>query len=190
MQQNKLLAVHKGYNHYGLDLNHFVDVDNKTIVYYTQEFQSGSGIWWNNYFFYKYDGNKLLPVLKELKDGNSQLFWGFRAWELVSTVQSTNPLRIKMVYYIQLPDTAMADGGPLLVDDSTVVEYRWNEKSKRLEGNYQASKLNSSQILSYSLHGNDILFINAHYKILKNSLYNPSVRLATLNYLRIVKDHY
>lgn len=189
-KQNKLIAIHNGYSHYGLEVKYFKDADNKTVVYYNREFKSGSGIWWNNFFFYKYDGDQLLPVLNELKDGNSQLFWGFRAWQLLSTVQSTNPLAIKMIYYIQLPDTARADSGPLLVNDSTTLTYKWNDRVKKFEGGYQNSKLTRSQILSYNVQANDILFINAYYTALKESLRNQVNRRATLNYLRVVKNSY
>ncbi|RSK43915.1 hypothetical protein [Hymenobacter rigui] len=187
-KKNKLIAIHDGYRHYGLDLKHYQDENNKTVVYYTREFRRGSGIWWNNLNFYRYDGDKLLPVLNELKDGNSQLFWGFRAWWLVFTIQSTNPLRIKMVYDVTLPDTTRVNSESFVVNDSTVVEYVWNDIQKKLVGRYKASKLSRAQILSYTVQENEMLFINAHYQELKSSLHDSVTRPAVLNYLQVIMN--
>ncbi|MDN5285804.1 MAG: hypothetical protein JWR38_2078 [Mucilaginibacter sp.] len=190
LKSNIIISKHNAYNRYGLDLTHYKDVDGKTVVYYKEGFDSGSGIWWNNFFFYKYDGNKLIPILNELENGNMQGFWGFRILWLESSIQKTNPLTIKMVYYDQLPDTSKADYGPRIVDDSTTVRYIWDERSKTLQGQYTQSKISKAQILSYYLNENDLLFINTYYKTLKSSLQDKAKRKGTLVYLNNVKNYY
>ncbi len=95
---NRIIARHDGYNRDGLDLSFYRDADGKTVVYYDRNFCTGSGVWWDNFNFYKYDNDKLIPVLDELENGNIQPPY-FRARWLESTVESTHPLTIKMVYY-------------------------------------------------------------------------------------------
>ena len=189
---NRIIARHNGYNRDGLELKHYKDMDGKTVVYYSEEFDRGSGIWWFNFFFYKYDGNKLMPILNELENGNLQQPspWGFRTLWLESFVQKTNPLIIKMVYYGQFPDTTKAGVGTRIIDDSTSVQYIWNEQSKTLEGQYGKSKISKAQVLSYYLGKNDFLFINSYYKTLKSSLLDTAKRKSTLNYLNEVRNYY
>ena len=191
LKQNQIIAKHDGYSHYGLDMSHYQDsADGKTVVYYRKEFTSGSGIWWNNYFFYKYDDNALIPILNELQNGNLQPFWGYRNYWLESFIEKTNPLTIKMVYHVQLPDTAKPDYSPNIIDDSTLVKYTWNETAKRLEGQYNQSKITNSQVLSYTVQQNDLLFINAYHHTLRRSLQDSTIRKSTLIYLNKVRSFY
>lgn len=93
LKGNRIIAKHNGYNRViGLELDHYKDIDGKTVVYYNYEFNEGSGEWWYNFFFYKYDGNKLIPILNELGNGNLQGFISSRVLWLESFVQKTNPL--------------------------------------------------------------------------------------------------
>ena len=190
-KQNRIIAKHDGYSHYGLDMSHYQDsADGKTVVYYRREFTSGSGIWWNNYFFYKYDGNALIPILNELQNGNLQPFWGFRNYWLESFIEKTNPLTIKMVYHVQLPDTAKPDYGPNIIDDSALVEYTWNATAKKLEGQHSQTKITNPQILSYTVQQNDLLFINSYYPTIKRALNDSATRKSTLIYLNRVRTFY
>ncbi|NHA04323.1 hypothetical protein G7092_10975 [Mucilaginibacter sp. HC2] len=186
---NKIISKHNGYSRYGLDLEHYKDSDGKTVVYYKEEFDDGSGIWWNNYFFYKYDGDKLIPVLNELQNGNLQSS-ELRAFWLESFVQKTNPLTIKMVYYDQFSiPTDSGDFGPNIINDSTIVRYNWNEQLKIYQGDYKNSKINKPQVLSYYLASDDLLFINAYYKTLKATLFDKVKKKRTLYYLNQVKNY-
>ncbi|WP_199138539.1 hypothetical protein [Pedobacter sp. ASV12] len=185
---NKVISKHNGYNRYGLELKHYKDTDGKTVVYYVKGFVSGSGIWWNNFFFYKYDDGKLIPVLNELENGNMQGYWGFRVLWLESTIQKTKPLTIKMAYYNQFADISQIDYSPKITDDSTMVQYNWNEKSRMLEGQYDQSKISKAQVLSYYVANNDLLYINAYYKTLKASLADKTKRKWALTYLNKVKN--
>ncbi len=184
---NKIISKHNIYHRYGLELKHYKDADGKTVIYYKENYQSGSGIWWFNFYFYKYYDNKLIPILNELENGNLQFPWSIRALWLESTVIKTSPLTLKMVYYQAFSDSSES---PNFINDSTLVQYTWDEKSKTLIGNYEKSKINKAQILTYYLEDNELLFINAYYKTLRSCLQDKIMRQPTLNYLNKVKNHY
>ncbi len=186
-KSNTIIAKHNIHHRYGLELKHYKDTDGKTVIYYKQNYTSGSGIWWFNFYFYKYYDNKLIPVLNELENGNLQFPWGIRVFWLESFVQKTNPLTLKMIYNQAFSDSTIS---PEFVDDSTIVQYHWDENSKKLIGNYEKSKITKPQILTYYLEDNEILFINAYYKTLKKCLNDKIMRQAILNYLNKVKNHY
>ena len=186
-QTNKIISKHSNYNQYGLSIDHFKDSDGKTIVYYIENYESGTGIWWNNYYFYKYDGHQLIPVLNEIQNANLQPGWSIRVLNLESSILKTNPLTMKMVYYQELPDTA---NNPFsIVSDSTIIHYQWNEISKKLEGDYANSKLSMAQKLTFYLQDNELLFINSFHSRLRNMLNDSLViRNTTLDYLNKVKN--
>lgn len=189
----RVIAVHNGYDRNGPDLAWYKDSDGKTVVYYGKEFVNGTGVWWFNYFFYKYDGGKLIPVLNELQNANllqPTPSGGNRCLWLESFIKKTNPLTIKMVYhqqFIKQSDTVGYDYSPMFVNDSTVVQYKWNELTKTFEGQYAQSKISKAQILSYYLFGDDRLFINSHYGLLKRLLKDKIQRQWLLNYLSEIK---
>ncbi|MEO5775801.1 MAG: hypothetical protein ABIQ27_02790 [Flavobacterium sp.] len=185
----KLISKHHIYHRYGLELEHYKDLDGKTIVYYKENYESGSGIWWFNYYFYKYEGDRLIPILNELQNAN--MTWpGNRTLWLKSTIVSTNPLTLKMVYR-QQPFSPNIDRETLwIINDSTLVKYKWNEKTKMLEGDYAHSKINKTQILTYYLEENELLFINTYHQLLRKELDNPAQREAILYYLFDVKHNH
>ncbi|MDB5147061.1 MAG: hypothetical protein JWQ57_1081 [Mucilaginibacter sp.] len=169
---------------------YFTNVDGENIVYTVYEFTHGSGVSWLNYFFYKYDGDKLIPVLNELANGNAQLSWIGRVLWLDATVKRTNPLTIKMVYYNHFVNEDRTGWGPVVINDSTIVSYKWDEKSKTLIGQYEKTKINKAQILSYYLDNNsDLLFMNVLQKPLRKALKNKENRPLLLRYLRNVKNY-
>jgi hypothetical protein len=191
---NRIIARHDGHNDGPVDISYYKDTDEKTVVYFDREFDRGSGISWYNFYFYKYDNEKLIPILDELENGNAQPP-AFRARWLESTIESTHPLTVKMVYYqnfnstISLPDTTYYESSPNFIDDSTVVRYAWNEQSKTLKGNYGHSKLSKAQIMSYYLGDNEYLFINAYYKLLNQMLEDDKQRKWVISYLQRVKTN-
>ncbi len=184
----RIIAQHNIEHHYGLEIKHYIDSDGKTVVYYKENFGTGSGIWQFNFYFYKYYGNKLIPILNELENGNLQSNWGARIYWLEAFVTKTTPLTLKMVYYQELYDTSGI--GHRIIDDSTLVQYTWDEKSKTLVGNYEKTKINKPQTLTFFLGDNELLFINTYYKTLKDCLKDNMKRQLTLNYLNKVKNHY
>jgi hypothetical protein len=184
---NKIISKHNIYHRYGLELKNYKDIDGRTVVYYKENYQSGSGIWWFNFYFYKYYDNKLIPILNELENGNLQFPWSIRILWLESTIQKTNPLTLKMVYYQAYSDSAVS---PKYINDSTIVQYTWDEKTKTLIGNYEKSKISKAQILTYYLEDNELLFINSYNELLRNNLKDKRFRQSTLKYLNEVKNHY
>jgi hypothetical protein len=186
---NKIIAMHIFYTRFNTGLHHYKDIDGKTIVYYVYMFDEGSNEWWFNYFFYRYDGGKLIPVLNQLESGNVSMQLSARCQWFTTEVQKTNPLTIRMVHNDQFPDTSLNDFGPKLINDSTIVKYQWDGETKTLRGEYEQSGITQSQILSYYLPGDNILFINSNYKTLKVELLDKNKRKRILNYLNRVKNH-
>lgn len=182
---NKIIVKHQINHRYGLDLNHYLDKDGKTVIYYKENYESGTGIWWFNYYFYKYDNGKLIPILNEIQNGNLQYGWSYRTLWLESTILKTSPLTIKMVYNQGFTDSSEDSK---IIDASTIIKYKWDESTKTLIGDYEKSKISKAQILTYYLEDNELLYINANYKTLKSSLNNKTKRNSILNYLNKVKN--
>ena len=93
-----------------------------------------------------------------------------------------------MVYHQELSDTA--GNTKRIIDDSTFVQYAWDEKSKTLVGKYLDSKIKKQEILTYYLEDNELLFMNSYFKTLKRCLIDKKKRSFTLNYLNEVKNYY
>jgi hypothetical protein len=186
---NKIIAKQDGYSRFESEPEYFTNVDGENIVYRQYEFAEGSGVGWFNYFFYKYDGDKLIPVLNELANGNAQGSWIGRVIWLDATVKRTNPLTLKMVYYNQFIGEDRTIWGPMVINDSAMVGYKWDEKSKVFIGQYEKSKISKAQILSYYLDDNDLLFINSFHDPLKKALYDKENRKLILRYLTNVKAY-
>ncbi|SER79044.1 hypothetical protein [Pedobacter rhizosphaerae] len=188
---DSLLAKKAVYNHYGLTVNHYKDADGKIIIYYKEDYITGTGIWWSNLYFYKYYNNRLIPILNELSNGNVQNdIWGVRVKWLESIKMKTNPLVLKMIYYNGFNEW-MNDNPNLnyLLKDSTIVEYAWDEKSKTLKGAYEKSKITKPQLYTYYVQDNELLFINVYYDLLKRSMRDKRKRKLILNYLSTIKKH-
>jgi hypothetical protein len=187
-KNNKIIAKHNIYHRYGLELKDYIDSDGKTIIYYKENFGSGTGIWQFNNYFYKFYGDKLIPILNELENGNLNGWGSRRSFWLESFVTKTTPLTLKMVYHQELYDTN--DSNPKIVDDSTFVQYTWDEKTRTLIGNYEKTKINKLQTLTYYLADNELLFINTYYSTLKDCLKDKTKRNIVLNYLNGIKNYY
>lgn len=184
---NKIIAKHNVFHRYGLKIEHFKDTDNKTIIYYKENFGSGTGICQFNYYFYKFYDDRLIPILNELENGNFNGWGSRRGFWFEALVTNTIPLTLKMVYHQLLYDTLNSD--IKIIDDSTFVQYTWDEKTRTLIGNYNKSKINKFQILTYSFADNDLLFINTYYSILKNYLNDKTKRSKILKYLNDIKNN-
>lgn len=187
---NKIIAKHNIFHRYGLELEHYKDSDNKTIIYYKENFGSGTGIWQFNFYFYKYYDDKLIPILNELENGNLNGWGNTRSFWLEAFVTKTKPLTFKMVYYQELYERTDSISIHRIIDDSTFVQYTWDEKTRTLIGNYDKSKINKFQTLTYYLADNELLFINTYYATLKDCLKDKEKRKVTLNYLNEVKNYY
>lgn len=182
---NKIIAKHNIFHRYGLEIDHYKDLDGRTIIYYKENFGSGTGIWQFNFYFYKFYDDKLIPILNELQNGNLNGWGSRRGFWLNSSITNTTPLTLKMVYYQEFYDTT--ESISKIVDDSTFVQYTWDEKTRTLLGNYDKSKINKFQTLTYYLADNELLFINTYYSTLKDCLKDKTKRNIVLNYLNEIK---
>lgn len=181
-QKNWCIAQQMVEHRYGLELEHYKDEIGKTVVYYKENFESGTGIWWYDFYFYRYENQKLVPMLRELQNGNLSVMPAYQARWLESTVVNTKPLTLKMRYYLS------GENGEYIINDSTEVRYEWDATNKVLRGDYQHSKLSKEQILSYNLGTpNDLFFIRAHYDTFKQLLKDKVKRKLVLYYLNDVK---
>jgi len=96
-----------------------------------------------------------------------------------------------MYYYNEFPDRT--EGEPIqILEDSTEITYNWDNRQNQFIADFTNSKLNRYKILSYYLVDNELLFINAHYKLLKELIAkkNQVKRQSTLDYLNEVKNEY
>ncbi len=190
--KNREVSRHHIRHRYGLELHHFSDQYGKTVVYYRQNFASGSGIWSWNYDFYKYSGAALIPVLSELGETNLQDPWGIRSYAFKATVKKTNPLILKMTYYTKLPESSKKGIPVKFFSDSTEVRYKWDVNSRQYLADFTKSKLNRNKILAYSVDDTELLFINSNYAALKKTLAGKNKRKQqiVLNYLNAVRNYF
>ncbi|MBC7401309.1 MAG: hypothetical protein H7289_15325 [Mucilaginibacter sp.] len=167
---SRLIGKQYGYSRYDNGIEYYKANDGRTIIYEANEFTDGSGIWWNNYFFYKYDDKGLIPILNIPQNANMQAFWGVRILWFETKIKKTNPLTLEMVYNQQFynrNDTGGFEYGPEFFNDSTNVIFKWDKKSSTLKGDYANFKINEQQILTYYVTDNELLFININYQLLK-----------------------
>ena len=184
---NQIIAKHNIYHRYGLEIEHYIDADNRTVVYYKENFGSGTGIWQFNYYFYKYYDNELIPILNELENGNLNGWGNGRSFWFKTFITNTRPLTLKMVYHQEIYDTNNISCK--IINDSTFVQYTWDEKTRKLVGFYEKNKIDKYQTLTYYLADNELLFINTHYSLLKDCLKHKSKRSIVLNYLNDIKNY-
>ena len=91
-KKNKIIAWQNIYHRYGLELKSFRDADNRTVIYYQENFGSGTGVYQSNYFFYKYFDARLRPVLNTIC---SSIDWGSECRRRMETrIISKSPLLI------------------------------------------------------------------------------------------------
>jgi len=187
----KVIAKHDIYHRYGLELKHFKDENNKTVIYYSVNYQSGTGIWWHQFNFYRYNNEQLTPILTEIKNINLRPPWHLRAYWIESEVVNERPLQLKFVYYNQFYDISALDYSIIdFINDSTIVTYRIDAESGKFSPDFNGTKQNRNKLLSYFHSADESLFINAHYDLFKRKLNgnDPIMRNAILNYLNELKN--
>lgn len=166
-KRDKVIAKHKIYHRYGLELKHFKNELTETTIYYKVNYGSGIGIWWHQFNFYCYVNDELIPTLTEIKSINHQ-FWSW-TYLIESTIISTNPLKLKFEFYNVLADSV---GNEIeLINDSTQITYNFDINKKMYEPQFSDSKLNKFKLLTYYFYGNPrLLFINVNNELFKKSL--------------------
>ena len=186
----KIIAKHSIFHRYGFEPKHFKNENNQTVVFYTVNYGSGSGIWWHQFNFYKYDNEQLVPILTEIQNINLQPPWGIRAYWIETKIVNEKPLQLKFVYYNQFYEMSEYDTHGLdystinFINDSTIVTYHIDKQSGKYTPNFNGTKQNRNKLTSYFHSAGENLFVNAHYDLLKNGLNgNDTIRKAILNYL-------
>lgn len=187
-KSDKIISKHKIFHRYGLELEHFKNEINETVIYYKVNYGSGTGIWWHQFNFYQYDKDALLPILTEIENINLQYPWSFRSYWIESIILNTNPLTIKFVYDNQFTDSL---GNQFdFINDSAEVKYNYNTKNKIYEPEFRGNKLNKLKLLTYYFADNELLFVNINYELFKKELNSKDQvkRQAILNYLNDLKN--
>lgn len=185
--KNRIVAKHQIFHRYGLTIEHFDNEAGATVIYYRQNFESGTGIWWWNYNFFMYVDQTLIPVLNTLENANLQYPWSVRSFMYETAILKTNPLTFRAVYYNELHDTTTNDAVSLL-DDSADYSFNWDSGRMEYTADFSKSTLNNNKILSYYLVSNEWLYINSNYDLLKAALNDKQKRSSVLVYLNEVKN--
>jgi hypothetical protein len=187
-KSDKVIAKHEIFHHYGFELKHFKNEINETVIYYRVNYGSGTGIWWDQFNFYRYDTDKLLPTLTEIRDINLQYPWSIRAYRIESSILSTKPLKLKFVFDNQITDAS--ENQIDFINDSTVIKYKFNTIKKIYEPEFTDTKLNKLKLLTYFHADNELLFVNANYDLFKKELSgnDQARRQAVMSYLLKLKN--
>ena len=193
----KIIAKHAVYYRYHLYLKHFKNENNQTVIYYKVFYNSGSGICWVQFNFYKYRNNKITPLLTEIHDITYQWMYP-RMMSIESTIVSERPLQLKFVYENQFcdpkSDEEIVFDCPRVefINDQTVVTYHIDPQSGKYIPNFKGTKLNRNKMLSYFLiDESHFIFVNTHYDLFKEGLNGEdyALRNAILNFLNYLKNY-
>ncbi len=189
-KENKVIAKHKIYHRYGLELKHYKNEINETVIYYKVCFASGTGVWWHQYNFYGYNKEKLIPLLTEIENINLQPPWRYRSYWIESKILNTNPLKLKFVFYNKFIDSLNNEID--FINDSTEVVYGFDRLKKVYEPKFRNNKLNRLKLLTYFHTSNDLLFVNLNYDRFKKEINSKDKRKrqTILNYLNDLKHKF
>jgi hypothetical protein len=189
LKKNRLLIKRHIYHHGNLNFKFFQDVDNNTVVYWTECFGTGTGVWQYNYFFLKYFNQKIIPILNIIQNGNLRVGVSYRNFWIESKIVSTNPLKMKFEFNMDLPNESLNDRVEILNDSSTI-DFCWNENKTKLLGNFN-EKLKMSDIYCYYINTTENYNILQNINLLKKFLNGTDSlkRKAVLYYLdNIMKE--
>jgi hypothetical protein len=126
LERDRLISAQNVFNKYGLELNYFLDFDLQPIVYYLFSFESGTGVWWFNYFFYKFSNGTIEPVLNILQRSNLNFPMQNRIYSYEAELINFAPLTFKVKYFQEI----FGETGKSfqLINDSILVAYNWSKK--------------------------------------------------------------
>jgi len=164
-KKNKVVAFHHIYHRYGLGIESFKDADNRTTIYYSENFGGGTGPSQFNFFFYKYFDNKLVPVLNIPYSSMRDVFDGL-TYDLQSEILKTSPLTLHYFYTQELTDTTNTT--VTLVNDSAIVQFLWDEKKLTYTSKYNP-KFSYRNLMSYIDYDNPYI-IKSYYRFFKTIL--------------------
>lgn len=185
---SKGLLAHRKISHrYGLDqVQSFKGPQGDRIVHFRINYESGTGVWrWNEYY-YSLNQDTLFPVLNHLQNSNWAQY-STRGWWWETTEVSKDPLRLKLVAKITLPDTSVETH--YFFADSTLVEPAWNPTSSQYEWPFHPPVWTETRMMSF-VHGefSELFFMAGFGDQLKEGLKSedPAERFRIRNYLQYV----
>ncbi|MCL2074397.1 MAG: hypothetical protein FWH18_10770 [Marinilabiliaceae bacterium] len=196
-RNKKIIAKHAVYYRYHLDLKHFKDENNQTVIYYKLFYESGSGICWIQFNFYKYQNDKITPLLTEIHDITYQWLYP-RMVSIKSTIVNERPLQLQFVYENHFCDPTSDENVVFdcprieFIKDSTIVTYNIDTQSGIYVPNFTGTKLDRNKLLSYFLiNESHFLFVNTHYNLFSDGLNSKDDKLrnAILIYLNQLKNY-
>lgn len=184
IENSQIIYFLHSFHRYGLDIKSFED-QNKTVVYFRENFGSGTGIWWNQFRFFSINEGVMQPILSEMANVNLS-GWSYRQFTVESKILSQSPLKIQFEYQTTLPNQESQPTD--LINDSTVVTYKWNNDSK-LEADFSKSTLSRNKLVGYYLGNSDLLFVNTHIELFRKYLSSSDMksRAAVKSYLMNLK---
>lgn len=119
------------FHRYGPSLNSFINENGELIIYFVENFGSGSGVWQFHYFFYKLSVGEIKPVLNWLQ--RSTFSWPhIRGFNFEIDILSYSPLIIRNNYSNYLKghpgDRLNCTVSEVqILDESILVEFYWDE---------------------------------------------------------------
>lgn len=185
-KSGKIVARHHIRHRYGLQLEHFTDTGGNTVVHYKENFMSGSGILWYNTYFYQICDTELIPVLNCLQNANLQYPWGQRILVFESEIIKTEPLTVKMSYWV---DFSIPYPSVSFISGCDTIQYDHDPVKNEYLPDYSNSSLSEARILSYYLINNELLFIRGYSQDLKDAFTKSESRDPALNYLDSVMEN-
>lgn len=169
-KSKKLVARHHILHRFDLKMEHFKDYDGNVVVYYNVSVRGGTGFGNSEYHFFKYDQDKLIPVLAEVEHSGKGLMFDYDLKDIEAEIIKTRPLTMKFNFLRNFGHSNFNPIPQTIIEDSTLVTYHWKNTCRCFVGDYGQLNLNEQQLLSFRLDKDDVFFANAHYETLKKYL--------------------
>lgn len=187
LSEKGLLAHRNVMHRYGLgDIASFKGPNGFPIVHFRVNFDSGTGVWrWNEYY-YEFRPDTVIPVFNHLQNSNLA-HYSYRNWWWETTLVSQDPFRLKVVAHISLPDTADVPNN--FFSDSTFVEPVWNAAVNQYEWPYQPPVWTQMRMLSFVQGETEqFLFLLGYKDLIMEGLQSedPTEQHRVRNYLQYV----
>jgi hypothetical protein len=166
-----ILAKHRIFHHSGLNFQHYIDQQNNTVVYYSVNLGSGTGYFWNQWNFYRYDQNGFKPLLSEISSYYCQ-FPSKRVCSIEGKVANTKPLKI---HYVMSNNLVSEDDLEFpFLNDSAIVEFKMDVSDQKLYPSNSDRTVYSNIHVPYYSDQHELAFIQANYKRMKEMFILPN----------------
>ena len=166
-----ILAKHRIFHHDVLNFQHYTDQQNNTVVYYTVNLGSGTGYFWNQWNFYRYDQIGFNPLLSEISSYYCQ-FPSRRVCSIEGKVANTKPLKI---HYVMSNNLVSEDDLEFpFLNDSALVEFKMDVSDQKLYPSSSDGTGYSNIHVPYYSDQHELAFIQANYKRMKEIFILPN----------------